>query len=540
VASLIGEPAESGYESGAGGRRSRPRPSPLLSGPGASGAGMRGTGPQVGARTGPQVGVRTGPQHAARTGPQVGARTGPQVSARTGPQVSARTGPQPAAPTDGPTPSRVKPRVVLGVIFAGAIAVIVLWWKDAGQIQGLGGYMTAAGDLLGLLSGYSVIILVALMARIPPLERGIGGDRLARWHAMGGRYTIGLISGHVVTIVWGYTASAKTNVVSETKTMLTTLPDVLMATVAWILLLGIALVSARAVRRRMRYETWYYLHFYTYLAVALAFSHQFAVGPSFVSSLATRFWWAAMYVLVAALVVWFRIVTPIYSFVRHDFRVAGVRQEGQGVISIYIGGKHLNELSAQAGQFFRWRFLTRGLWWQSHPYSLSAAPGNEVMRITVKALGDHSRSLADLQPGTRIFAEGPYGALTAESASTSGRGSVLIAGGVGITPLRALLATLPGRITLVYRASKPRDVVFRNELEAIARDRGVAVHYLIGSRAELGGDPLNPRTLTGLVPGLHRQDVYVCGPPGMTDAAVDAVAEAGVPKRRIHHESFEF
>jgi predicted ferric reductase len=449
------------------------------------------------------------------------------------------TGPQPAA-ADGPSPSRIKPRAVLAVIFAGALAVIGLWWYSTATVSGLGNLMTAAGDLLGLLSGYGVIILIALMARIPPLERGIGADRLARWHAMAGRYVIGLITGHVITITWGYTASAGTSLLSETKVLLLDTPDILMATVAWFLLLGIAFVSARAVRRRVRYETWYYLHFYTYLAVALAFSHQFADGGSFADNLAARFWWSALYAVVAALVIWFRIIAPVYSFIRHDFRVAGVRQEGPGVISVYIGGKHLNELSAEAGQFFRWRFLTRDLWWQSHPYSLSAAPGNDVMRITVKALGDHSHSLANLQPGTRIFAEGPYGALTAKATAASGRGSVLIAGGVGITPLRALLATLPGRITLVYRASAPRDVVFRNELEAIGRDRGVVVHYLIGSRAELGGDPLNPGTLSNLVPGLHRQDVYVCGPPGMTDAAIAAVEDAGVPKRRVHHESFAF
>jgi predicted ferric reductase len=535
VASLIGQPAESGYG---------PDPRARQTGPFASGArDPRATGPWPGARTGPQPGVRTGPQPGAFTGPQPGAFTGPQPRARTGgftgPQASARTGPQPAAPADGPAPSRVKPRVVLGVIFAGVAAVIGLWWHSTASVRGLGNEMTAAGDLLGLLSGYGVIILVALMARIPPLERGIGATRLARWHAMGGRYVISLITGHVVAITWGYTVLADTSLIHETKVLLLDTTDIMMAAVAWALLLGIAFVSARAVRHRMRYETWYYLHFYTYLAVALAFSHQFAVGPAFTDSLAARYWWSALYAVVAALVIWFRIVAPLHSFVRHDFRVAGVRQEGPGVISLYISGRHLNELSAQPGQFFRWRFLTRGLWWQSHPYSLSAAPGNEVMRITVKARGDHSESLANLEPGTRIFAEGPFGALTADSAA-SGRGSVLIAGGVGITPLRALLATLPGRITLVYRASAPRDVVFRNELEAIARDRGVAVHYLIGSRAELGGDPLNPRTLSGLVPGLHRQDVYVCGPPGMTEAAIEAVTEAGVAKRRIHHESFEF
>jgi ferredoxin-NADP reductase len=136
-----------------------------------------------------------------------------------------------------------------------------------------------------------------------------------------------------------------------------------------------------------------------------------------------------------------------------------------------------------------------------------------------------------------VFAEGPYGALTSDGKS---RNAVLLAGGLGITPLRALFATIPGRVTLIYRASTPRDVVFRSELDAIARDRGGTVHYIVGSRKELGGDPLNPRVLQQLAPGLHRQDVYLCGPPGMTEAAMAALSAAGVPRRHIHHESFEF
>jgi ferredoxin-NADP reductase len=136
-----------------------------------------------------------------------------------------------------------------------------------------------------------------------------------------------------------------------------------------------------------------------------------------------------------------------------------------------------------------------------------------------------------------VFAEGPYGALTADGKSSN---VVLLAGGLGITPLRALFATIPGRVTLIYRASSPRDVVFQNELDSIAQDKGGTVHYIIGSRRELGGDPLNARVLTKLAPGLHRQDVYLCGPPGMTEAAMSALSDAGVPKRRIHYESFEF
>jgi predicted ferric reductase len=426
---------------------------------------------------------------------------------------------------------------VLGVIAVGTLVVLFLWWHATPGVSGLGGWLTGAGEILGLLAGYGIVVLVALMARIPPLERGVGTDQLARWHSMGGKYVVCLVFAHALLIIWGYAVGAHTNVVSETSTLLTQYPDVLMATVAAFLLFGVGIISMRAARRRVRYETWYYVHFYTYLAIALAFSHQFADGASFVSDLAARFWWSAMYLTVAVLILWYRFAVPLLAYARHRFHVIGVKQEGPGVISVYIGGARLDELDAEPGQFFRWRFLTRSMWWSSHPYSLSAAPGQDLLRITVKDLGDHSEALAALQPGTRVFAEGPYGAFTA---SHSGRSVLLLAGGVGITPLRAMFATLPGHVTLIYRASSERDIVFREELDAIAAARGADVHYLLGSRAEIGGDPLSPRVLQSLVPGLEDRDVYVCGPVGMTEAAVRALRLAGVPKRSIHRESFEF
>ncbi len=454
----------------------------------------------------------------------------PSSASRSGPRVTPR------AVRPGKEAGSVSARVLLAVIALGAVVVLALWWHGSPQVRGLGGWLTGAGEILGLMAGYGVVVLVALMARIPPLERGLGTDQLARWHAMGGRYVVCVVTAHALLIIWGYAVQAHTGVVSESATLVTQYPDVLMATVAVFLLLGVGIVSMRAARRRLRYETWYYLHLYTYLAIALAFSHQFADGTTFLSNLAARFWWSAMYLTVAVLIAWYRLAVPLLSFARHGFHVIGVKQEGPGVVSVYIGGDRLDELGAEPGQFFRWRFLTRSMWWSSHPYSLSAAPGQDVLRITAKDLGDHSAALAQLRPGTRVVAEGPYGAFRAPR---PGRGVVLLAGGVGITPLRALFATLPGPVTLIYRASNTRDVVFREELDAIAAARGATVHYVIGSRAEMGGDPLSPRVLRSLAPGLDAQDVYVCGPPGMTSAAVKALRAAGVPKRSIHHESFE-
>src|SRR5580698_3772149 len=246
--------------------------------------------------------------------------------------------PQPPSSRPGPlTPrpvpyqkahGRVSPRGVLAVIGIGAIAVVALWWHSTPDVSGLGGWLTGAGEILGLLAGYGVVVLVALMARLPPLERGVGADRLARWHAMGGRYIVSLVWSHALLIVWGYAVQAHTSVTSETATLLTQYPDVLMATVGGFLLLGVGLISMRAARRRVRYETWYYLHLYTYLAIALAFSHQFADGAAFVSDLTARFWWSAMYLAVAVAVAWYRVIVPLRAFARHEFRVLGVKPEG--------------------------------------------------------------------------------------------------------------------------------------------------------------------------------------------------------------------
>jgi predicted ferric reductase len=94
--------------------------------------------------------------------------------------------------------------------------------------------------------------------------------------------------------------------------------------------------------------------------------------------------------------------------------MVSVRREAPGVTSLYIAGRDLAALRPQAGQFFRWRFLTRDGWWQSHPFSLSTAPRAKIkrLRITVMALGDYTAVLQRTKPGTRVIAEGPYGAIT--------------------------------------------------------------------------------------------------------------------------------
>jgi ferredoxin-NADP reductase len=251
--------------------------------------------------------------------------------------------------------------------------------------------------------------------------------------------------------------------------------------------------------------------------------------------------WSALYLGVGAAIGWYRFAVPIRQALRHRLRVTAVYPEAPGVVSVLVSGRQLEELHAEPGQFFRWRFLTRELWWTSTPYSLSAAPRGDTLRITAKGFGDHSAALAELRPGTRVIAEGPYGALTA--ARRTRRKVLLIAGGIGVTPLRALFEALPaapGELTLLYRASRDHDVVFGNELAAIAQQRDARLHVLTGPRTELGYDPLSAEALTTNLPDLCDYDVYLCGPEPMVSAVESALRAAKVPRRQIHAESFEF
>ncbi|MFH9353368.1 ferric reductase-like transmembrane domain-containing protein [Kitasatospora sp. NPDC017646] len=431
-------------------------------------------------------------------------------------------------------PLALPPNAALGLIAAGALGVLGLWWLNTASVVGAAGWLTGAGRITGLLAGYAAPVLLLLMARLPAVERGVGADRLARWHAYGGRWLVALVSVHVLTVIWGYALTDGRGLVGEGVEIVFHYPEMLKASLGTLLMLGTGLVSARAARRRLSYETWYYLHLATYLAVALAFAHQLATGADLGGGPGQAAWYA-LYFGTAALLGWFRLLRPWLLDRRHGLRVAEVRPEGPGVVSLFLSGRRLDELRAEPGQFFRLQFQAPGLRWAANPYSLSAPPHPDFLRFTVKDLGGHSAAVAALRPGTRVRAEGPYGAFTGRQQRQ--RRVLLLGVGVGITPLRALFETLPGEVTLVQRARRAEDVLFRTELAEVARQRGAVVHELLGSREQVGD---LGAALARLVPGLAEHEVYLCGPEAVSEEAVRALRAAGVRAGRIHRESFVF
>jgi ferredoxin-NADP reductase len=315
----------------------------------------------------------------------------------------------------------------------------------------------------------------------------------------------------------------------------------LLATAGTALLILVVVTSMRAARRRLRYESWHLLHLYAYLGVGLALPHEIWTGVDFTGSTAASVYWWTVYILAAGSVLAFRLGMPVWRSIRHRLTVDAVVPEADGVVSVYLRGRHLDRLPVRAGQYFTWRFLDGPGWSRANPYSLSAAPRPDQLRITVKELGDGSGRVATLRPGTRVLIEGPYGRLT--GANRTGTRMTMIACGVGITPLRALLEEQPykhGRAVLLYRVRTTEDLVFRSELEALARARGIRLAYLVGPRGRRNSWlPAGYRgDLRSLVPDIAKHDVYICGPEPWMAAASEAAGAAGVPPERIHLERF--
>lgn len=435
-------------------------------------------------------------------------------------------------------------RDVYALLVANGIFIVLMWVRHGGlsELAAPGGVFTALGQLLALEGTYLALIQLVLMGRSPWLDEAVGPDRLAFWHRWLGFATVWLIGGHLVFTLAGWAIGDGRDVVAELVDLLTGFPYVLWALVGFVLFLMLGLTSLRAVRRRVSYEVWYWLHVYAYLGIALAFLHQLFVGVDFTHDAVAAGYWIGLYVLATALVLVFRFGQPILLNRRHQLRVMAVVPEARGVTSVYLSGRDLDRLAARSGQYFIIRLLTRRTWWRAHPYSLSSAPNGQWLRFTVKALGDDSARIGQVTVGTRVFIEGPYGILTGLRRTKAK--VTLIAGGIGISPIRALLESLaasPGDITLLYRASTPDDLVFRAELDMLAAGRGAVVHYLVGRRGiDVPPDPFGPTVIRKLVPDIAQQDVYLCGPTELMLRTERALRDLKVPASQVHAERFSY
>jgi predicted ferric reductase len=422
------------------------------------------------------------------------------------------------------------------LVWLGAALAVLQAFVTAGLPLSYGASLVA--HVTGMAAGYGAAIMLILMSRSPWLESGVGTHRLARWHAWGGSVVILLTVGHAIAAVQAWAGAGSMGLVAATRNVLQ-IPGLTTAFVGTLILVLVGLASIRVMRRRISYERWHFLHLLTYLAVAFGFAHQLA-GPD----LAGRQWlqiaWSLLYTYAFVLVLRWRVLQPLFQLWRHRLRVEEIHQESPDVVSVLMSGQYLDELRAEPGQFFRWRFLTAKTWGSAYPFSLSAAPTLHRLRITVKARGDGTRQIFHVPLGTLVFAEGPYGAITSRRRRRPR--VLLIAGGVGITPMRALFEVidLPGKdITLVYRVSREEDLVLKHELDEIAQRSGARVVYLVGPSTDAANDMSAP-ALNRIVGDLSDHDVYLCASPRLAARVRESLMDRGFPRHQLHEERFSF
>ncbi|MFN8028809.1 MAG: ferredoxin reductase family protein [Dermatophilaceae bacterium] len=469
-------------------------------------------------------------------------------------QWAASTRPSGAARPAAPAPLRRVPtwwRDASGAAMWALLLFVSALWVKGGGLQDVGtvaGFLTSFGRLTGLIASALLLVQVFLMARVPWFERAWGQDELARTHRLVGFTSFNLMLAHIVLITLGYAAASPQGVWGTIVDFTLNYPGMLLAIAGTLALIMVVVTSVKKARAKLRYESWHLIHLYGYLGAGLALPHQLWTGADFLSSrLATVFWWSAYAACLAAVLIW-RVAVPFVRTRRSALHVVGVRAETPDVTTVTLRGRGLNRLGAQAGQFFNWRFQDGPGWTRANPYSLSAAPTDDTLRITVKHLGDGSARLAELAVGTKAVIEGPYGRL---HPGTRTRTKVALLGaGIGITPMRALLEALPqgSDVSVIHRVSTRDDLVLGDELDALARERG-ARYVVVEGRRIPGRETWLPaqaahlsdvEALRQLVPDIAERDVYICGAPAWMDAAKAAALGAGVPAAAIHIEYFTY
>jgi len=436
-----------------------------------------------------------------------------------------------------------RPAALYGVFGLNALVILGFWWLSSGFeiTRTASDFYNGLGRVTGLIGTYLVLWQLLLMGRLPWLEHAFGLERMAVLHKWNGYLAVGLLLGHGVFQTLGYQLGDGKDVASQLADFIATYPGLLGAIVSLALFIAVVVASVTIARRRLAYETWYFIHLYTYLAVLLAFSHQIATGVDFAGNAPFVWYWYLMYGTALGLLIVYRVVAPLISYERHRFRVHSVEKEARGVVSIYIAGRDLDQFGAEAGQFAIWRFLDGRRWWQAHPFSISAIPDGRGLRITVKNIGDFTGGVHALKRGTPVLIEGPFGKFTER---LTGSKVLLIAGGIGITPIRPLaeeMAMDGFEVRVLYRAHDSGDLVFKKELDSIADEHGVKIDYLLsdaGGRRNHRAGWFEPESLARLVPDVADRVVYVCGPKGMMSAVLGSLEGLGVPADHIRTEGF--
>lgn len=466
------------------------------------------------------------------------------MTALAGPPV--RKPPVASKPLRPAPPSRLHGSDVLTVVAGVVVVTTALWIRDGGVgalADGAQAAWLSVADLTGLWAGLAGLAGLTLVARPRGLERRYGLDRMLGWHRWTGTALVWATAVHALASLIAYEGDSGRSLLAgliHQSVAIQSLDWMVAATVATALFVVVGLTSWRRLRRRMSYETWYLLHVLGYLAVVLALGHALVLGTDIAGDRWAIGWWVGLHLVVLCLLLTRRFAPLVGSLLRPRLSIGRLEASGGGLTTVTVTGPGIATLQGRAGQWYRLRLGGRGWWWQSHPYSASAVPTVEGVQFTVAAQGDGACALATAAPGTRIWLEGPYGVFT--RAAAHGRPLLLIGGGSGLAPLRALLqeAAPADRPVLIVRARDERAIPYRGELEHLTAVNSGQTYHALGRTAASTGDVFDPAALRRAIPDLAARAAFLCGPAGMVAAARKGLVRAGLDPRHIHAERYDY
>jgi ferredoxin-NADP reductase len=237
----------------------------------------------------------------------------------------------------------------------------------------------------------------------------------------------------------------------------------------------------------------------------------------------------------------------MYLYQKHHFKIERIEQETHDSVSVYISNDNMSEFEFKSGQFLLIRVLESSLWWQVHPFSISERPNGEYIRLSIKDIGDYSHKIIGVEPGLRVFIDGPLGRFTKE---LSQKEKVLfIAAGSGITPIRPLMEELGLEnkdIILLYGNKTKKDIMLHDEIESLSEKYEIPIHYYFSREEELEAKSnyykgrIDLSDIQELVPDLFEREIFMCAPPEMMRQLRIELPKIGFPSKYIYYEQYNW
>ncbi len=406
-------------------------------------------------------------------------------------------------------------------------------------------FLPALGIAAGFI-GFSLMSLeFALISRIESAAEPFGEDSLQLFHNIMGVTALGFILAHpTLLIVSGYPAHCWLNPFSACANTAT-----ITASLSVLALLLLIITSLWRKRLRIRYEFWYTAHGLLALFVVFAaLVHIFVLGR-FTSTPIMKAIWILYATLVLGLIIWYKVWTPIRNW-RNKWQVIENKVERGGARTLTLEPTGHSGFEFMPGQFAWLKTGRTPFGVGQHPISISSSseePPNGRVSFTIKNLGDWSgEEVPALVPGDTIWLDGPHGVFSIDRLEAMGY--VLVAGGVGITPLYAICQTMADRedirpVLLFYGGSDLESLTFREELEALQERMNLQLIPVLSDPAEdWDGERgfINEEILTRYLPKQYKRYKYlICGPKPLMDAMEEALPDLGVPRQHILTERFD-